>query len=288
MANEESDRTVRLAAVKALGNAAAPSKDEKSALLSILKSPPLRNPGDNDPQKFSEQQRWLQEADRAARSLARFGPDVVDDIIPLLSPMDSLSRLPAITALVNIGEPAIPRLIKLLAHQDRAVATSASVALNRMHATAVPALAAALESGNDQLVDQGSNALWWIGGGAKSALPALYNVAGSDKRSDVARVAAARAALKIDAQQSKQSIEIRSIVPVLIRTIESGSFRQQGWAAEVARDLGPTARDTLPALRKRLDLPAEGTDTEGLVPEYVSRLASEAIKAIEAEPSPSK
>jgi ankyrin repeat protein len=280
-ANEDTDRFVRLAAVDALGRAQI-SNDAKAILLSKLKNPPTRNRGETDEKKFEEERRWLEDADRAARALAKVGPEIIDDLIPLLSPMDSLSRLPAITALVGIGEPAVPRLIELLAHQDRAVAISASVALNRIQSPAVPALAKAVATGNDQVVDYASNALWWIAGGAKSALPALYSTAASDKRSDAARLAAARAALKIDPAQSRKSPEILSTIPVLIRVLENGQLQQQGWAAEIARDLGPTARDALPALRKRLEPPAENLDTGGLVRDYVSQSARDAIKAIES------
>jgi HEAT repeat protein len=194
--------------------------------------------------------------------LARFGLEIIDDLIPLLSPMNAQQRFPIITALASLGPPAVPRLIELLGHEDRAVAISASVALNKIGPPAVLALAEAVRTGNAQVANHASNALWWIGPGAKAALPVLLEVADSKSRSDVTRVAAARAALKIDAKNNG-SPAIASTLPALIRILEKGSFRHQAWAAETARGIGPGAREALPALRKCLELPPRVADAEG-------------------------
>ena len=186
-------------------------------------------------------------------------------------------------AIQSIGAPAIPRLIELLAHEDPAVAVSASVALNRIGSSAAPALAKAVSTGNEQVVSQAANALMWIGPGAKAALPALLEVAGAEKRSDASRVAAAWAAMKIDPSNCRESKEILSSVPMLIRVLEKGSFRHQGWAAETLQGIGPAAREALPMLRQRLELPGRDIDTNGLVPNYVRDHARAAISAIEAE-----
>jgi hypothetical protein len=68
---------------------------------------------------------------------------------------------------------------------------------------------------------------------------------------------------------------------VLIRVLDRGPFEQQGNAAEALGDIGPAAREALPALRRRLALPDKSIDTGPFVSDFVARYAAEAIKAIE-------
>jgi HEAT repeat protein len=223
-------------------------------------------------------------ADAAAESLARYGPSVIDDLVPLLSPLDAPTRRPAITTLACLGTSAVPRLIELLAHEDRSVAVSASVALNRMRRTAVPALAEAVSTGNEQVVEHAADALGSIGPVAKTALPILLEAAGSERRSDLSRLATARAALKVDASASRKSAAIPSIVPMLIRIFEKGTVEHQRSAAELLGEIGAPAQTALPALRKRLLLPDKSADAGVLIPAYeVQQKAKEAIVAIEAD-----
>ena len=69
---------------------------------------------------------------------------------------------------------------------------------------------------------------------AQAALPALLEVAGDRQRTDLARLSAAAAALQIDPPASRESEAVLSVIPALIRVLESGSFRQQGLAGETA------------------------------------------------------
>ena len=194
--------------------------------------------------------------------------------------MERPQRHGALTALVSIGEPAVPRLIQLLEHDDHAVATSASVALNRIGRPAVPALARAIQKGDQQVVIHTASALWWIGPGAKDAMPVLLDIAGSADRSDASRLAAIRAAMKIDPTVANDSAVLSSI-PVLIRVLGRGNFREQGEAAHALGTIGPPARAALPLLRVRAKPPSKDVDTHGLVEEYVQNEANQAIAAIE-------
>ena len=135
---------------------------------------------------------------------------------------------------------------------------------------------------DEQVIVRATSALWWSGAGAKEAVPALLEVAGSEDRSDIERLAAARAALKIDGGGVRNTKAVLSTIPVLIRTLEQGRFQHQGWAAETLGGIGPAARDALPMLRKRLVLPGKDVDTGGFVSEYVRLEAKRAISAIEA------
>ena len=253
-----------------------------AALLAVIRNPPPSDALENDEKKDWRRYELQRLSDAAARSLGKADPTIIDDLIPMLSPMNAPKRSTAILALQSIGAPAVPRLVELLAHEDAAVATSASVALNRIGGPAVAALAKALASRDEQVIVHTTSALWWIGAGAKKAVPALLEVAGSEERSDIMRLAATRAALKIDGDGARNTKAILSTIPVLIRTLEQGRFQHQGWAAETLRGIGPAAREALPMLRKRLVLPGKDVDTGGFVADYVKREAERAISAIEA------
>jgi HEAT repeat protein len=180
----------------------------------------------------------------AARSLQRFEPGVIEDLIPLISSKNEYQRIYATVALESLSQKSIPRLIELLGHHDEKVATAATVGLRGMsfrgiHSDAVPALAEAIRTGNDQVIRQAASALWWIGPGAKQVLPILYDQIARGERSDASRLAITRAAVKIDPEAARESKEILSIIPLLIRMLETGDFEQQGWAAETLADIGP-------------------------------------------------
>lgn len=265
---DDDTTSVRSAAAAALGEFGEPTPEMRSALLSLMKNAPPYDPQASQ-EGLEKMRHWQEPAEHAARSLGRrFGPGIIDDLLPLLSPMDAPERRPAIAALESIGAPAVPRLIELLAHEDSSVAISASVALNRIGPPAVPALAAALRTDSEQTIEHAAGALWWIGPGAKDALPALFDVAGSDRRSNLSRLAAARAATKIDPTKSRESEAILSTIPMLIALLENGDSRRQSLAAETLGGIGPAARDALPALRKRRDLASD-----------------QAISAIEKDPA---
>ncbi len=272
---------VRAGAASAIGACAAPSQATLDALLAVLRNPPERGPTRHD--RNAGRQEWRTMADSAGKSLARFGPRVIDDLVPLLSPMGSPTRLPVIATLQAIGAPAVPRLVELLGHEDPAIAISASVTLNRIGRPAVPSLAEAVTTGNEQVVEHAASALWWASGPARAALPNLLEVAASENRSDRSRLAAARTVMKIDPDVGRESQAILSTIPVLIRILDKGGFLHQGQAAETLGAIGASAKDALPMLHERAVPPDKDVDTEGLVTDYVQRAAEAAIGAIEID-----
>jgi len=286
----DDDPRVRRSAARALGTARILSDEAKTALLAVIRDPPSPDPLANEQKRDRERYALRRLTRAAAGSLGKAGPSIIDDLIPMLSSPDAPQRRAAIVALQSIGAPAVPRLVELLAHEDADVATSASVALGRIRKPAVAALAKALALRNEQVIVRATSALSSIGAGAKEAVPALLDAAASEKRSDIERLAAARAALKIDRERVHGTKAILSTIPVLIRTLEHGRFQHQAWAAETLRGIGPAAREALPMLRKRLALSEKDVDRGGFVAEYVKREAEQAISAIEAglpdEPTP--
>jgi HEAT repeat protein len=290
MLQNDPDMTVRQEAAQALGNALFHSPATEAELLKLALNPPVVDVSTTDKRRREANGEQNKLASAATRSLMSSTPNkstelaarIIDNLLPYLSPINAPQRMTAMSRIQGLGAPAIPRLIELLDHENKDVAISASVALNKMGRTGVPALAAAIREGSEQSIQQAANALWWIGRGAKDAVPVLLEIAASEERSDLTRTEVIRAALKID-PQSRESPAVVSSIPVLIRVLREGGFRDQGKAAEALGQIGPVARQALPILRERLEPPSARLDTGGLVPDYVSRQAKAAIAAIESE-----
>jgi HEAT repeat protein len=280
LARESQDRSVRTSALRALGRSGEANDELKQLLLSKLKNPPPDSDGDDDAER-GRRNEWLQEADIAARSISRFGPDLIDDLFPLLSPLDRTERRPAMTAIQEMREAAVPRLVMLLEHDDDVVAHSAIALLGEVGRPAVPTLIDVLIKSEERVGNRAAVALQILGAGAKDALPALLGVTESDALSDHARLAAALAAVKID-PASGSSKSLHRAIPAILRVLEKGTFHQQGEAAEILAAIGPPARDALPLLKQRLEPPPQDTDTGGLVSDFVRSRAQAAIEAIGA------
>ena len=284
LAQSDPDNDVRLRALSALP-VDAPYRDQlRERSLVILKSSPPHDLSTTNADEQRALAAWRAEVAFAAQAVRLLGAQSVDDLVPMLSPINRPGRITAIDTIVAMGPPAVPRLIELLAHEDEAVAVSASVALNKMGPPAVPALVDALRSENDQVVERAASALCRIGPRARSALPKLLELAAAEDRSDAARMAIVHATLKINPHAAQVSPELLATLPAIIRVLDHGGFKQQGMAAECLKEFGPSAKDALPLLHRRLKPPSDDVDAEGLVRDYVQRAAGEAIETIEAKP----
>ncbi len=245
---EDEQLRIRQDAARALGRSNKLSREAKAALLTVLKvSPPYaQNISNEERTRQTELQSLSKEAGRA---LGSAGPSIIDELLPLVTPLDNHFRPGAMEALFRLGSAGVPRLIGLLGNQDEAIGISASVALNRIGSPAVPALIRALDSENEQVVDQALSALWWIGQGAKDAIPDLLMIVASQDQPERIRIAAARTAIKIAPNDSRVNNEISKAMPRLIGIFQGREAKYQGWAAEVLRQLGSDAKSALPALR---------------------------------------
>jgi hypothetical protein len=149
---------------------------------------------------------------------------------------------------------------------------------------------------NDQAIATAANvALDSIGGAwhrvltdlkppdSKDALLILFAVAGTERFKIETRLSAALYALTIDPSKSRSSLAIQSIIPLITKALEStGAPDQQIRAANTARLLGSTARDTLPALRRCLPSLPAGIAALGENDRFSKTIRS-AITAIEAD-----
>jgi hypothetical protein len=284
LAQRDPDDEVRINSIVALSNDRRYRDKFRESTLKTLKSSPPHDLSTTNPDEQRAIDEWRSELNFASDVLRSLGVESIDDLVPLLSPINRPGRAAAIDAIVALRDPAVPRLIELLGHSDEAVAVSASVALNKIGLPAVPGLVDALQSENEQVVQRAANALWWIGPRARSALPQLLKMVESEQRPDAVRLAIAHATLKIDPQTARRSPELLATIPAIIRMLDQGGFKQQGMAAECLKEFGPVASESLPHLRRRLEHPSSEVDTQGLVSNYVQRAAREAIEAIEAKP----
>ncbi len=274
LANDEKT-SLRARAVRALGRSNKLSAAAQAALLLVVKaSPPFGKGG----QYGSRNTRLQTLSKTAGRALGTAGPSVIDDLLPLLSPLDNHLRPGAMEALYQLGSAGVPRLIELLAHQDEAIAISASIALRRLGRPALPALTKALESENEQVIEQALLAIGQFGRHGKQALPAILTIIRSENQSDSIRITAARAALQVDPNDGRSKEAITKALPAFIRIFAGQDGRRQLFAADALRQLGSEGEPALPALLAFLEKD-ESRDNQAY---YLARRAAQlAIDSIE-------
>jgi ankyrin repeat protein/HEAT repeat protein len=277
--SEEEPVSTRRRAIRALVRNGTLSKEGTAALLVVVKSaPPTKHDLPEEEEKKRRELRELSSA--AARALGLAGPEIIDELIPLLTPMENPLRPGAIGALKAMGRKSVPRLIELLGDPDNAVATSASVTLNRIGRPAVPALIDTLESDNDKIVSHALSAIWWIGSGARDSEVAVRKLLTAQDRSDDVKLAAARALLKMSPQKDLTKEELRAALPVMIRLLQQGDRLHKIYAAEALGQIGNDANDALPSLRAAKEQEQSKDPQPG---HMVIQVVSEAIRRIEQE-----
>lgn len=282
LASNDPVPAVRAVAGEALvmtGNGTASTKE---ALLEILKSP-APEVDHADPNSGKLLYAWQKTCDRAARALAEFGPEVIDDLVPLLTPMNSPNRSSAITALRNLGPPAISKLVKLLESDDRATAIAAVIALKRIGPRSVEQLTRALAMCNEAAFPRICSLLGGFGSHAKLALPDLHDAIRSQESPVASRVAAAGAAFQIDPFASRTPQIIQTVVPLLMNELKRDDYLRQGAAARTLGAIGPEAAEALPVLRELLGSVKPHVAKNGIFSNYLLEELGPAVKAVSGE-----
>lgn len=212
---EDEARTVRLAAVAALGGlgpaaaAAMPAlvrlvEDEDAALRQALARAlgEVREPAEEAVAALGH---LLDGPDDGVRhealvALAKCGADAAAEVpalVPLLQDSDEAIRQAAAEAIRAVGEldgPIIPKLTAGLKHRDnllRARAAEAIGTIGEPAAAAAPELAAALADANDRVREQAAWALGRLGPQAGVATAALVKALGDEDFTVAAHAAAA-------------------------------------------------------------------------------------------------
>ena len=191
-------------------------------------------------------------------------------------------RVAAVRALERVGPSAaeaIPRLVERLQDENVDVRRAAARALGKAGGaridSAVAALATALRSDTDMTVREESAHALAEAGHSPAAVDALLGAL-VDKNASVRRevvhalglmpsshadhvLPALRASLD-DPDETVRTTAARSAVrfgadgvPVLIQALQNPTWLVRWWAALGLADLGPTARDAVPALQRRLE-----------------------------------
>lgn len=273
----------RIAAAESL-TANGGSKDAvKNELLTILKSSPPHSWQDKDLIHQRENAAWRSRCDDAARALARFGPQVIDDLLPLLTPLDRDQRHAALETLKHLGPPAQARLIQLLEHQDHAVAVSAAVALDWIMPPDLAALTKVVEEGSDEAAGHAAHVLQRHARGAGPPASALLALANDKNRPSDLRVQAVVALRKIDPKHVRQSPAVKECVEYLAQELSVPDYQRQVQALDSLMELGSWAVDAVPALEDRAKNPQKHVVKTGFNDAAVRSFARSAIDSIERD-----
>lgn len=256
----------------------------KAALLAIMQNPPpiaadeSRQVADPEPNSFTA---WQLCAETAGLQLSLYGPEVIDDLLPLMQTEDRSTSIGAIRTMERLDARAMPRLIELLGHDDEKVTTTVIYAARQKHEQfAIDALCAALDAKNERIVENAALALTMSP--RREALPKLLEVAADQKRPATIRAAAAsgpaRAAINEPGEKDPQLL---AAIPALIEVLEKGTPDQQYRAAETLGWIGAPAQAALPVLRKKRTEPDEVIKRNQRPQRSVKEGAYHAIQSIE-------
>ena len=226
-------------------------------------------------------------AAEALGHLAGRAPDAIPALSGLASDPQPSVRLAAVRALERDGPSAaeaIPRLLEGLQDANADVRRAAARALGAAGGaridSAVTALATALRSDRDMVVrEESAHALAEAGhspAAAEALLGALVDKNASVRRevvhalglmppSHAGHVVPALRAAFDDPDESVRTTAAHAAVrlgavgvPILIQALQNDAWLVRWWAALGLADLGPIARDAVPALRRALEDEKDG------------------------------
>jgi HEAT repeat protein len=167
----------------------------------------------------------------------------IKSLIKELEKGDSLNRLEAAEALVQIGKPAISALISVLGNESWVVRMSAAEALGKIGKPAVPTLIRMLENKGSHVSKKiaAIKVLGKIGPEAKNAVPSLISALGN--KNWRVREGAAKVLGRFGPEEAKE------VVPALIIALGDNSYYVRMSAAEALGRFGPEeAKEVVPAL----------------------------------------
>lgn len=196
-----------------------------------------------------------------AVNLARTDPEVIDRIVPFLSPIESDRRRALMDGLTSVHSKAIPKLIQLLTHQDHPVAVSAQLILQRIDNDVTPTLEIAVRDTNDVLVKSAAQILAERRRAPRNeTVKLLMNVAEDSRRTADIRQATLGAAVQLDSEMRFHPCVCEVVKVVVAGLRDSPRDQQIEWMTTLGR-LGPAAIDAEPVLlelKPPPDLPDEG------------------------------
>ncbi len=172
--SEDKSPEVRAKAARGLRNPNFRSADAKQALIERLRTPPIpieSLPSKSGPEReaaFAKKRAIDEMLDETARSLASYGPEMVDELLPLIRTNGGDPAWQQYKKVWdNLGTDAVPKFRTLLDNSDERIRGTAYQELGRLAATSPEALSiltARLESAEPQQRQLAADALWDIHG----------------------------------------------------------------------------------------------------------------------------
>jgi HEAT repeat protein len=181
----------------------------------------------------------------AARILGRLGPDAKDAVPALIETLKDGSGVGgwAVEALREIGPVTIPAVLEVIKNSQKAEARASAIAVlwsfGPKAREAIPVLIKALKDENWDVRGRSAWVLGTIGPEAESAIPGIVDLLSKDE-ANTARAAEALASIG------------PASVPHLIKLLEGNSAIARVGAVSALMQLGPKARDAVPALIEAL------------------------------------
>jgi HEAT repeat protein len=204
----------------------------------------------------------------SAEGLSSVGPPVVQALREALRSSPKKTRLDAIQSLGVMGfapqagvrdlaKPAVPDLIDALQDKDEEVRIWAACALGEFGPNAVSAVEPLIESVRDEahpvVIPSAIQALGRMGPVASQAVPVLAPMVMDPKHRN--HLMAVHAFWRIG---PKGRAEASLVVPKLIDGLSgSRSPRERAWVAAILSEMGPAAREAIPALSMAAGDPAQ-------------------------------
>ena len=230
---EDPDYIVRKNAARGLGIIGPPARESVSGLCALLKD--------------DASQQVRQEAAMALGMIHARPEESVPALLRAFKDSDEWARMRAISAVGRFGPEAasaLPTLAPLLEQPAGQRTNAAVTALGAMQLIGEPAKPYLLKALNNKV----SRSLAVEGLGNMAARDAIPEIMKLLKDSDASvRVAAARSLWKLDPSQAA------TVVPVLIEGVKDQKrWAIRGRAIFVLGEIGPAAKESVPALREAL------------------------------------
>jgi ankyrin repeat protein len=263
--SENKSPEVRADVARGLRNPNFRSSDAKTALIERLRTPPVAleyrsSDSEREREAANAKERAIDEMlNESARTLAEYGPEMVDELLPLIGTNGDPAWEQYKKVWDNLDPKAVPKFCTLLDHSDKRIRDIAYKELGRLAPNspeALEKLASRLESAEPEQRQLAADALWDIRGvSARAILPKLLARLSDDKIKVRTRLLLVQAALRLDAKQTKNSTEVRQFLPRMIETATKGEYLEKCAALETLGSLGAHAKDALPQLEESANQP---------------------------------
>jgi ankyrin repeat protein len=255
---EDPVQEVRANASRGLANPKFHSSRAKSALIEQLRTAPIvliYSP--DQPQTEREADGARKRAvddllDDTAHALASYGPDIIDELLPIVRNENDLASKQVPNVWSKLGSDTVPKFESLLDDSDPRIRHAAYRQIGRL-ASDSPA---ALKTLHDRLTSDDAADRQFAAQAvidnrlvSKELRPAMLTRLSDEQIEPRTRLGLVTSALRADPKSTKSADEIRQFLPRIIEVATSGEYLDRCIALEVLGSLGATAKEELPQLK---------------------------------------